>query len=193
MQQPADWLLGPGERGNAATRLEHRRPDGAAWSRGNQVRPLVHGTVYFAELLHAIRAQQAGDLLLFTDWRGDPDEPLGDPARSDSEIGKVLCAAAERGVIVKSLIWRSHLDRLQFSESENRHLGEEIGAAFADAAADLDAWHAGGRTGPRPPGRLRAYRDPHLSRTAKLLATPLYRFLADPDGRPLAMRHKNAY
>ena len=72
--------------------------------------------------------------------------------------------------------------------------------AFATAAAALDAWHDDGRTGPRPPGRLRAYRRPHLSRTpnpeprtAKALATPLYRLLADPDGRPLRMRHKNTY
>jgi phosphatidylserine/phosphatidylglycerophosphate/cardiolipin synthase-like enzyme len=133
----SDWLLAPGERGNPATRLDRRRPDGAPWSSGNLVRPLVHGAVYFAELLAAVRAQQAGDLLLFTDWRGDPDEPLGDPARSDNEIGQVLCEAATRGVIVKGLIWRSHLDRLQFSESENRHLGEEIEAAGGECLLDM--------------------------------------------------------
>ncbi|MGW7240952.1 phospholipase D family protein [Streptomyces sp. NPDC054804] len=130
----ADWLLAPGERGNPATRLESRRPGGAAWSRGNQVRPLVHGAVYFGELLKAVRSQQPGDLLLFTDWRGDPDERLDGPG---SEIGQVLCAAAERGVIVKGLIWRSHLDRFQFSERENRHLGEEIRAAGGECLLDM--------------------------------------------------------
>lgn len=129
-----DWLLTSGERGNCATRLDSRRSDRTAWSRGNLVRPLVHGAVYFRELLDAIRAQRAGDLLLFTDWRGDPDERLDGPG---SEIGTVLAEAAERGVIVKGLLWRSHLDRFQFSEAENRHLGEEIEAAGGECLLDM--------------------------------------------------------
>jgi phosphatidylserine/phosphatidylglycerophosphate/cardiolipin synthase-like enzyme len=129
-----DWLLAPGERGNPANRLDRRRSGGVAWSTGNQVRPLVHGVVYFAELLAAVRAQRAGDLLLFTDWRGDPDEPLGGPG---SEIGRVLCEAAARGVVVKGLIWRSHLDRFQFSERENSYLGEEINAAGGECLLDM--------------------------------------------------------
>ena len=32
----------------------------------------------------------------------------------------------KRGVVVKGLMWRSHLDRLQYSEEENQHLGEAI-------------------------------------------------------------------
>ncbi|MFI6039468.1 phospholipase D family protein [Streptomyces sp. NPDC051315] len=129
-----DWLLTSSERGNSATRLDRRRPDRAAWSHGNLVRPLVHGATYFPELLDAVRAQRAGDLLLFTDWRGDPDERLAGPG---SEIGTVLSEAAGRGVIVKGLVWRSHLDRLQFSETENRHLGEEIEAAGGECLLDM--------------------------------------------------------
>ncbi|MBZ9640545.1 phospholipase, partial [Streptomyces sp. PSKA30] len=129
-----DWLLTSSERGNSATRLDTRRPDRAAWSRGNLVRPLIHGATYFRELLDAIRAQRAGDLLLFTDWRGDPGERLAGPG---SEIGTVLCEAAERGVIVKGLVWRSHLDRFQFSEAENRHLGEEVEAGGGEYLLDM--------------------------------------------------------
>ncbi|KAB1140063.1 phospholipase [Streptomyces luteolifulvus] len=129
-----DWLLTSGERGNSATGLDSRRSDRAAWSDGNLVRPLVHGATYFPELLSAIRAQHKGDLLLFTDWRGDPDERLDGPG---SEIGAVLGEAAERGVIVKGLVWRSHLDRLQFSEAENRHLGKEIEAAGGECLLDM--------------------------------------------------------
>jgi phosphatidylserine/phosphatidylglycerophosphate/cardiolipin synthase-like enzyme len=129
-----DWFLLPAERGNRATSLDSRHPDGAAWTTGNRVRPLVHGAVYFAELLTAIRRMNAGDLLLFTDWRGDPDERLDGPG---SEIGTVLCEAARRGVVVKGLIWRSHLDKLQFSEAENRHLGEEIDAAGGECLLDM--------------------------------------------------------
>ncbi|MET9436419.1 phospholipase D-like domain-containing protein [Streptomyces sp. NPDC006551] len=130
----ADWLLAHGERGNTATRLDKRRPDGACWSEGNEARPVVHGAAYFAELLAGIRAMRAGDLLLFTDWRGDPDERLdGD----GTEIGTVLGRAAERGVIVKGLLWRSHLDRFRFSEEENRHLGEEIEEAGGECLLDM--------------------------------------------------------
>jgi phosphatidylserine/phosphatidylglycerophosphate/cardiolipin synthase-like enzyme len=129
-----DWLLTSSERGNGATRLDGRRPDRAAWSHGNLVRPLVHGATYFRELLGAVRAQRAEDLLLFSDWRGDPDERLDGPG---SEIGTVLREAAERGVIVKGLVWRSHLDRFQFSEAENRHLGEEIEAAGGECLLDM--------------------------------------------------------
>ncbi|WP_326586926.1 phospholipase D family protein [Streptomyces sp. NBC_01294] len=130
----ADWLLVSGERGNAATRLDERRPDGEAWSRGNDARPLVHGAVYFAELLAGISAMRAGDLLLFTDWRGDPDERLGGPG---TEIGTVLGRAAERGVVVKGLLWRSHLDSIHFSQEENRHLGEEIAEAGGECLLDM--------------------------------------------------------
>ncbi|GAA4983246.1 phospholipase D family protein [Kitasatospora paranensis] len=129
-----DWLLLPDERGNRATVLDHRRAGRAAWSEGNRVRPLVHGAAYFAELLAAVRAQRAGDLLLFTDWRGDPDELLDDDG---TDVGGALCAAAERGVIVKGLVWRSHLDRLQFSERENRHIGEEVEAAGGECLLDM--------------------------------------------------------
>ncbi|OEJ23673.1 phospholipase [Streptomyces agglomeratus] len=129
-----DWLLTSGERGNPATRLDSRRPDGAAWADGNQVRPLIHGATYFRELLAAVRSQRAGDLLLFTDWRGDPDQRLDGHG---TEIGTVLCQAARRGVIVKGLVWRSHLDRFQFSETENRHLGEEIESAGGECLLDM--------------------------------------------------------
>ncbi|WP_107048437.1 phospholipase D family protein [Streptomyces sp. NRRL S-87] len=128
------WMLTARERGNGSTRLDRRHPDGAAWTSGNDVRPLVHGATYFAELLRSVRAQRAGDLLMFTDWRGDPDERLDGPG---TEIGTVLAEAAGRGVVVKGLVWRSHLDRFQFSESENRHLGEELEEAGAECLLDM--------------------------------------------------------
>lgn len=120
---PTDWFLSAPERGNDATVLDRRHPSGEAWSVGNAVRPLVHGASYFAELLASVRALRTGDLLLLTDWRGDPDQQLDDHG---TEVGQVLRDAARAGVLVRGLIWRSHLDRLRFSEKENRHLGVEI-------------------------------------------------------------------
>jgi phosphatidylserine/phosphatidylglycerophosphate/cardiolipin synthase-like enzyme len=127
------WLLDADERGNRHTGID-RRHDGSAWTTGNEVRPLIHGARYFAELLNCVEQMQAGDLLMFTDWRGDPDELLGGPG---TEVSRVLCQAAKRGVAVKGLVWRSHLDRFAFSEQENRHLGEEIEAAGGEVLRDM--------------------------------------------------------
>jgi phosphatidylserine/phosphatidylglycerophosphate/cardiolipin synthase-like enzyme len=129
-----DWFLTSAERGNPATRLDVRHKGGAAWSVGNEVRPLIDGAAYFAELLARVHALQAGDLLLFTDWRGDPDERL---AEGGPRVGEMFCEAARRGVVVRGLVWRSHLDRLQFSKQENRHLGEEIDAAGGQCLLDM--------------------------------------------------------
>jgi phosphatidylserine/phosphatidylglycerophosphate/cardiolipin synthase-like enzyme len=132
--RPDEWFLTPAERGNPATCLDTRRGDGLAWSSGNQVRPLIHGAAYYAELAARIAGMEAGDLLLFTDWRGDPDEQL---SPDGPVVADALCAAAARGVLVRGLIWRSHLDRLQFSDRENRHLGEDIEAAGGQCLLDM--------------------------------------------------------
>jgi phosphatidylserine/phosphatidylglycerophosphate/cardiolipin synthase-like enzyme len=121
-----DWLLTSAERHNAATRLH-------AWSDGNLAEPRVHGVEYFQELLDRVRDMRDGDLLLFTDWRGDPDELLAPGA----PVSTTLCEAALRGVDVRGLIWRSHLDRLAFSAKENRHLGEDIEAAGGECLLDM--------------------------------------------------------
>jgi phosphatidylserine/phosphatidylglycerophosphate/cardiolipin synthase-like enzyme len=128
------WFLTSLERGNAFTGLDRRRGDGLAWSTGNLVETLVHGATYFGRLLEEIRGLGAGDELFFTDWRGDPDQRLA--AGPDTEVGAVLAAAAGRGVMVKGLVWRSHLDKLGFSARENRHLGEQVNAAGGEVLLD---------------------------------------------------------
>ncbi|MCW2494462.1 MAG: Phosphatidylserine/phosphatidylglycerophosphate/cardiolipinsynthase-like protein [Jatrophihabitans sp.] len=72
---------------------------------------------------------------MFVDWRGDPDERM--TAEAGSEVTKVLCEAASRGVHVYGLIWRSHLDKFQFSAAENRHLGELIEEAGGCCLLDM--------------------------------------------------------
>ena len=132
---PADWYLTADERGNPATRLDRRHPGGRAWTEGNHVTPLVHGAAYFAALAEHVSRMSAGDLLLFVDWRGDPDERLrGAPG---SEVGTLFADAARRGVDVRGLVWRSHWDQLAFSAEENRHLGEEIDAAGGECYLDM--------------------------------------------------------
>jgi phosphatidylserine/phosphatidylglycerophosphate/cardiolipin synthase-like enzyme len=121
-----DWFLAEDERANPASRIP-------VWTRGNLVRPLVHGATYFDRLATEVEALQAGDHLFFTDWRGDPDERMRPNGPTVSEL---FCHAAQRGVVVKGLMWRSHLDKLQYSEQENRHLGEAVEAAGGEVLLD---------------------------------------------------------
>jgi phosphatidylserine/phosphatidylglycerophosphate/cardiolipin synthase-like enzyme len=295
----SEWFLSPSQRGNPGTGLDRRHRDGSSWTIGNDVEALIHGAAYFPELLRCVRAMRAGDLLLFTDWRGDPDQLLDGPG---TEVAGILSEAAARGVVVKGLIWRSHLDRFALSEEQNRHLGEDIEAAggdrvgvygienpagtpvyvhakvcvvddvwasvgsdnvnrrswthdselscavidesvdereprmldrfgdgarvfarelrlqlarehlerevtddadlldpigafaaFSVSALRLQQWHDHGRTGPRPPGRLRPYAAARLTRRTLAWATPLYRMVADPDGRPRALRRAHRF
>ncbi len=129
------WFLTPSERDNPWTVLDTRHgPDGPAWTEGNAVRPHVHGVAYFPRLAEVVRELQRGDLLCFTDWRGDPDERLtGEPG---SEVGRMFSAAARRGVLVKGLLWRSHLDGLAFSADENRHLGSDVNESGGEVLLD---------------------------------------------------------
>jgi phosphatidylserine/phosphatidylglycerophosphate/cardiolipin synthase-like enzyme len=129
-----EWFLTSAERGNPATRLDRRRGDGLAWSTGNDVRPLIHGATYFDELAARVGELEAGDLLLFTDWRGDPDQRMREHG---PEVAQILCGAATRGVRVAGLIWRSHLDKLAFSAEENRHLGDDIEAVGGECLLDM--------------------------------------------------------
>ncbi|WP_101787641.1 phospholipase D family protein [Nonomuraea indica] len=120
------WFLTAEERDNPATRL-------LPWTTGNLVTPLVHGATYFAELNACLGRLGPRDLLLFADWRGDPDERLADDGPG---VARAMAQAARRGALVRGLIWRSHLDALRFSAAENRHLGEDIEAAGGQALLD---------------------------------------------------------
>jgi len=132
---PTAWLLTKDERGNASTRLDDQHPGRAAWSEGNLVRPLIHGSTYFAELHERIEATGEGDLIFFTDWQGDADERLtGEPG---SEVADVLARADERGVDVRGLVWRSHKEMFGFTASENRRLGKALQERGAEALLDM--------------------------------------------------------
>jgi phosphatidylserine/phosphatidylglycerophosphate/cardiolipin synthase-like enzyme len=121
-----DWFLTADERGNPHSRVP-------AWCEGNRAEPLIHGATYFDRLATEVQALRAGDHLFFTDWRGDPDEKMRDGGPT---IAELFSAAAERGVVVKGLMWRSHLDRFQYSEEENQHLGEAIEHAGGEVLLD---------------------------------------------------------
>lgn len=118
-----DWFLTAEERGNPRLSLP-------TWSPGNHAEPLIHGASYFDRLVREVQRLGPGDHLFFTDWRGDPEQLMRPDGPTVSEL---FCAAARRGVVVKGLMWRSHLDKLQYSEEENRNLS----AAIADAGGEV--------------------------------------------------------
>ncbi len=128
-----DWFLTTAQRGNPATCLNTRH-GGAAYTDGNEVHPLIDGATYFGELKLAVENQRAGDLLLFTDWRGDPGERV---AQEGPRIARLLADAAGRGVIVKGLFWRSHWDRLSYSEEQNRAIADDVRAAGGEVLLDM--------------------------------------------------------
>ena len=132
--EPEQWFLTAAERGNTHTILDSRHADGVAWTTGNQARALIDGRTYFHELFTAVQAMKAGDLLMFTDWRGDPDERLAGPG---TEVAKVFADAARRGVDVRGLLWRSHSDHAQFSASENRRFDDIVDEAGGQCLLDM--------------------------------------------------------
>jgi phosphatidylserine/phosphatidylglycerophosphate/cardiolipin synthase-like enzyme len=68
---------------------------------------------------------------------------------------------------------------------------DDIVRTVEESADALDAWHDGGRQGPRPPGRLRPHRPEKMGLLTKAWAVPIYRLVYDPDGRPVAARLRN--
>lgn len=127
------WFLTPEERRNPDTRIDDHQPGGRAYSVGNLVTPLVHGATYFGRLYEELCDLEAGDWIYFTDWRGDPDERLAGPG---TEVSKVLCDLARRGIHVRGLVWRSHPSATRFNEETNYHLAQEVNEAGGQILLD---------------------------------------------------------
>ncbi len=127
------WFLSPEERGNPSTGIDENKPAGEAWTDGNHAEALVEGAAYFSRLAETLAKMEPGDLLYFTDWRGDADQKL---APTGPDVGDVFASLARRGVEVRGLVWRSHSDRLAMSAAENRELAAEICRAGGEALLD---------------------------------------------------------
>jgi phosphatidylserine/phosphatidylglycerophosphate/cardiolipin synthase-like enzyme len=88
-------------------------------------------------------------------------------------------------------LWREHLGT-DVTEAEllDPRAGFEAWRRVADA---LDAWHAGGQTGPRPGGRARWHQPLAVPAWALWWASPLYRLAVDPDGRPSDLKRSGSF
>ena len=89
-------------------------------------------------------------------------------------------------------LWAEHLDREadDVADLVDGSRGIEV---LRRAAGELDDWHAGGRTGPRPAGRLRVHRPAPVRSWEEWWARAVHRTLFDPDGRPRNLRRANRF
>jgi len=88
-------------------------------------------------------------------------------------------------------LWAEHLG---LPVDDERLLDPVTGfELWRDRADALDRWHAAGRSGPRPPGRARRHRPDPGGAVQRLLATPAYRLVFDPDGRSRAMKRAGTF
>ncbi|MCD9197963.1 phospholipase D family protein [Aeromicrobium wangtongii] len=106
----------------------------------------------------------------------------------DSELSAAVVDLAEEGSFAQYLrltLAAEHLDRDDVRDCADPSVMFET---YARVAADLDRWHASGRVGVRPAGRLRRLEPPRLGPVQRLLAAIPYRVVHDPDGRPRPIR-----
>jgi phosphatidylserine/phosphatidylglycerophosphate/cardiolipin synthase-like enzyme len=111
----------------------------------------------------------------------------------DSELScAVLDPSGRYARDLRLALAREHLDR---ADGDDGDLSDPAAAvkAFAESARALDEWHLSGRTGERPPGRLRPYRYPQLPSSTAAWAQRMYRVVLDPDGRPPRLRRRDEY
>ena len=88
-------------------------------------------------------------------------------------------------------LWSEHLGR---DDGDDADLLDPLSAfaAWRAAASALDAWHQGGRQGPRPPGHARFHEPEAVPRWQRWWSHTFHRVFVDPDGRPRHLRRVDA-
>jgi len=89
-------------------------------------------------------------------------------------------------------LWREHLGRAEGDDGDLVDPAAGL-AAWREGAGKLQAWRDGGRSGTRPPGRAMPHQPDRVPRWASWWAMPVYRYLVDPDGRPLRHRFRGTF
>ncbi len=88
-------------------------------------------------------------------------------------------------------LWAEHLGRAP-DDPALLHPGASLGLWRATAAS-VAAWHAGGRRGPHPEGRILVHHPAPIPWGSAWWVRPLYRTLYDPDGRTARDRRAHRF
>jgi phosphatidylserine/phosphatidylglycerophosphate/cardiolipin synthase-like enzyme len=118
-------------------------------------------------------------------WTHDSELSIGvideeHDAREPSDPGGLGDGARAFARDLRLRLWREHLGRDDDEGLIDPAAGFE---AWRETAHALESWYAAGRRGERPRGRVRPH-DPERLHPWEVWATPLYRTIVDPDGRP---------
>ena len=129
-------------------------------------------------------------------WTNDSEITCAvvDGTRDDREPADLSGVGDGARVLARELrlqLWAEHLG---LDPADPRLLDPgQAWELWLERSRALDAWHAGGRRGPRPAGRVR-HHDPEPLTTAQQRWTPpFYRLLVDPDGRPRRLRRAESF
>jgi phosphatidylserine/phosphatidylglycerophosphate/cardiolipin synthase-like enzyme len=126
-------------------------------------------------------------------WTNDSELTCAviDPTRDERQPLDLSAAGDGARKLARDLrleLWSEHLGR----KADDPELLDPATAfdLWKRTAADLDAWHAGGRSGARAPGQIRAHNPEPVEGLTKLWAEPAYRVFFDPDDRPWRWRDR---
>jgi phosphatidylserine/phosphatidylglycerophosphate/cardiolipin synthase-like enzyme len=129
-------------------------------------------------------------------WTNDTELTCAviDPERDPREPRDLSGDGSGARVLARDLrlrLWAEHLGRSE----DDPALLDPAGAfdVWRSTAADLDAWVAGGRSGPRPAGRVRRHEPAPVGRLTRLWARPYHDVFFDPDDRPRKLARENRF
>ena len=121
----SEWLLSTAERGNSATDLQ-------AWTEGNAVSALFHGSEYFPRLIRELQSTGPGDLVLLVGWRMDPEQRVD----AGLTVEQALVRSAESGADVRGLLWRSHPSWIVGAWEKNKKAAQAVNRAGGELLLD---------------------------------------------------------
>jgi phosphatidylserine/phosphatidylglycerophosphate/cardiolipin synthase-like enzyme len=116
------------------------------------------------------------------------DAPVANPA-GDAEAPPD--APRRLPLELRAELWAEHLG--VGTHDDRIHDHTRGFALWQERAAELDAWHENGQATERPPGQVRRHEPEPIGRLHRLWATPVYRIVFDPDGRPWWLRRTDRF
>jgi phosphatidylserine/phosphatidylglycerophosphate/cardiolipin synthase-like enzyme len=116
--------------------------------------------------------------------------------RSWTHDSELCCAVMDNaGELPRQTRLRLALEHLDLDTANEPDLRDPDAwfAALGRSACTLDRWHASGRQGARPRGRLRVHPRDRVPRWTRPLLHLVHATLLDPDGRPRDLRRMRRY